>query len=451
MDILGVRSLPFFARRNYYYEFLHLAPWGVLAGLIEGNAGAIVVAKTFHGSEFLIATATATPIGTLLFSSVWGMLCVGRPKRQLATIFAGASALCAATIGFTPQTRYGGILFVIQMAASQVFLSGVVTVRSSLWKHNYPPHTRGKITARLHALRMLAGTAVLAVSSAMFDLNPAFYRFIYPFGAFCGLAAILILQKIHVRHEASELRGRFVIDDDAGGHALERFTFRHVMSPTHVWTEMAGLLRQDKRFTRYLTAQMLLGIGVQMVLPVLVITLTDVFRRYWITFVIVEVMRRLVVFVSLRRWGRLFDRVPVSRFRVYAGTCASIGIFCGLIATFIATHLDWFGPNLGVPLAAGLFAGYSVFNGLQQGGGTLAWNLGHFDFSQRHNAELYMAAHVSLTGLRGVFAPYLGVILLHLFPGYDWAVWLFGLLFTVTSTIAYARLAREFTPETRTV
>jgi len=68
LDLLGVRSLPFLARRNYYYEFKHLLLWSALAGLIEGQFASIIVAKTFGGGKLLITIATTTPAACYIFS-----------------------------------------------------------------------------------------------------------------------------------------------------------------------------------------------------------------------------------------------------------------------------------------------------------------------------------------------------------------------------------------------
>ena len=57
-------------------------------------------------------------------------------------------------------------------------------------------------------------------------------------------------------------------------------------------------------------------------------------------------------------------------------------------------------------LAAGRFV-ISIVNG----GGTLAWQLGHNDFAPRERLSAYMAVHVTLTGVRGAFAPFLGMAL----------------------------------------
>jgi hypothetical protein len=52
-----------------------------------------------------------------------------------------------------------------------------------------------------------------------------------------------------------------------------------------------------------------------------------------------------------------------------------------------------------------------VVFGIARGGGNLAWSLGHNDFAHPDRAGLYMGVHATLTGLRGVFAPFLGMLL----------------------------------------
>ena len=50
-------------------------------------------------------------------------------------------------------------------------------------------------------------------------------------------------------------------------------------------------------------------------------------------------------------------------------------------------------------------------NGIVNGGGSLAWQLGHNDFAPRDQLAAYMGIHVTLTGVRGAFAPFLGMAL----------------------------------------
>jgi hypothetical protein len=63
----------------------------------------------------------------------------------------------------------------------------------------------------------------------------------------------------------------------------------------------------------------------------------------------------------------------------------------------------------GVTRSPNLLYVSAVIQGLAFGGGVLAWNLGHLDFAPAHRASEYMGVHVTLTGLRGLIAPFLAV------------------------------------------
>ena len=198
MDPLGIRNLPFLSRRNFLSEFRQLLPWSVLAGLVEGNFGGVVVSKTFEGSELLIAIATATPVAALIFSLPWGMLCIGRPKIRLGVTFAAGAALCAGLAGAIPRSPNGAIWFIVQMAAAQILLAGMITVRSALWKSNYPQFVRGRITSKLQMVRFVVTVVTVMAASALCDRNPDSYRFIYPLAGVCGLIGAFLLRKIHI-------------------------------------------------------------------------------------------------------------------------------------------------------------------------------------------------------------------------------------------------------------
>lgn len=468
MDVLGVRGLPFLSRRNYYYEFLHLIPWGLLAGMVEGNAASIVVAKTFRGSDFLVAAASAMPIGALLFSSIWGVLCAGRRKLRLATVFGSGTALCAATVCLTRQTPSGGVLFVIQMGAAQVFLSGVVTVRSSLWKHNYPPEGRGRIAARLQAVRLMMSVLVVVAASSLFDYDAGLYRLVYPAVAVAGLVAMVILQGVHVRHEKAELgesggagvavgvgspgssvrgeAGR--AGDGTGIRGVRRVSVRESLSPLFLFGGMVDIVRTDRRYARYLAAQMVFGASVQAVIPVLVVVIKEASKMYLVIALLIELIPKLVMFSSLRRWGRLFDRVGVNRFRVFTGSCAAAGLVCGMVATVLLVHRPESGSEAVTWAALALFGVRAVFHGLHQGGGTLAWNLGHLHYASRQEAERYMALHQTMTGLRGLVTPFVGIAL---WRWLGWGVWVISIVLCLVGVAGFHRLAREESADRRSV
>ena len=79
--------------------------------------------------------------------------------------------------------------------------------------------------------------------------------------------------------------------------------------------------------------------------------------------------------------------------------------------------------------------------GIARGGGTLAWQLGHNDFARQDQLAAYMGVHVTLTGLRGAIAPFLGIMLYAGWSGTGWmpvswegiGAWIFGVAAVISS------------------
>lgn len=446
MDLLGLRTLPFLSRRNYYFEFKHLLFWSVPIGLVEGQFASVVVSKTFHGSERLIAIASATPLASLLFSLVWGMLCVGRPKVRLALLFAAGTALCTGVVGLIPNSPVGAVWFLFQMAAAQILIAGVITVRSALWKSNYPQSDRGRIVARLQSVRFLISVGTVLVAAALCDRDPTAYRYVFPAAALIGVIGICLLPNIHVRGERRELRhdGAACADDYPRKGQAEPFSLTALMSPGNVFGQMFRVLRDDRRFAWYCAAQFLMGASNFMIIPVLVAVVTREMQLgstwgFWISTGLIVALPRLTMLGTLRRWGGLLDRLGVVRLRVLSTACWLVAMGLGTVATYVVVvSKDTRPPHLF--LAVVLFAARGVLAGFSQGGGTLAWNVGHLHFARKDLAEIYMGTHVSLTGLRGLLAPLAGM---WLWARIGWLVWLVAMGSTALSLVAYLVMARN--------
>ncbi|MFH0983028.1 MAG: hypothetical protein V2A79_16030, partial [Planctomycetota bacterium] len=445
LDLFRVRQLPFLTRRNYYYEVLYLLPWGLLAGVVEANISAVVAAKTFGGDKLLITVTTTTPVAAHLASLLWGALCVGRRKLRVFTLAASGVCLFTATVGLAPASEWGGWCFAAQMAAAQFFMTGVVTAGSALWKFNYPVSVRGRITARLQALRAVLGVVVLVLASCLFDYDPGAYRFAYPAVAGLGALGILVLQRIHVRGERKELR-RAVIPAGHGPDVglVEPFSLTTLLSGGPVVARAIRILRTDAPFRKYCTAQSLAGMSNLMMPTVMVAILanellTGIHHFYFVSIVLLDVLPRSLIMASLPRWGRLFDRIGVVRFRIVNAVVWTASLAVGGLATLGVGYAERIGPAI-LPLAIAGFALRAILQGVSMGGGNLAWYIGHLHFARPEEAEVYMGLHVSLTGLRGLIMPSVGILL---YTWIGWWVWGVAVIVNLLSLAGYASLARD--------
>jgi hypothetical protein len=105
-------------------------------------------------------------------------------------------------------------------------------------------------------------------------------------------------------------------------------------------------------------------------------------------------------------WSRLLDRMHIARYRIPHGLTWVFGQ--------AACYLAAVSGSLWLLLLP------AVIHGTMRGGGMIAWYLGHNDFADRRLAALYMGIHQTLTGVRGAFAPFLGVALLEGWHGFRW-------------------------------
>ncbi|MBN2560039.1 MAG: hypothetical protein JXQ75_03820 [Phycisphaerae bacterium] len=432
MDLFGIRRVPFMARRNYIIETQHLFLWGIFAGTFEGTVSSIVAAKTFNAGPWLITIVMATPLFANLMGLLWGTLATGRRKLPLFMAFAAGCAGLIASVAFTPRTDVGGWIFAAQIMLARMMLSGCITVRASLWKHNYPTLERGRIAARLQTVRFSLAIATVTCASLLFDVDATTYVYIYPTVAVIGGVAILLVRRMHVRGEKLELKT--IAAGAADGAGASRF------SPLALLRSMVDVLRGDRAYARYCTAMMCLGSANMMIIPIMTIILTkQLYLNYYHSCNLMEVLPRVFMMGSLMPWAGFFDRVGVIQFRVvnaivWASATVTGGLAAGIIQYWT---IDLIAP---FTLTVALVALSRIGQGLGMGGGAIAWNIGHLHFAKPAEAEVYMGTHVFLAGIRGITAPFIGTFL---YTNYGPLAFVVAFVLATLGVLTFVSLARD--------
>jgi hypothetical protein len=398
-DFLRTDDLPPMTRPNYAAEVRHISLWGLFANLVDGSFSSIVVAKTFH-VPLLIPVVWATPMLANLVTFLWGVVIRDRPKVRTFVALALGAVLSAATIALTPSDwePWGGWLFAAQVACARIFLSGLIAIRSALWKANYPQSHRARIAGRIQTLNALLLLAMGAIVGLLFDRHADYYRIVYPLLAVVGVLSLIPLRRIRVRGERSQLR-RLQQRLVTGARDRAWGRFRRSLA------EASSILKRDRGFARYCTAQYLLGSANFMVDPVLTIFLTQTLAMgYFGTYLLMEQVPTVLALVTIAHWAPLFDRVGVLRFRFVNTAFWLISFLLAAAALFVRLT-----PAAAGTLGMAVLVGSRVFNGIARGGGNIAWNIGHLHFAGEHDADLYMGIHVALTGLRGLLMSFVAV------------------------------------------
>ena len=147
--------------------------------------------------------------------------------------------------------------------------------------------------------------------------------------------------------------------------------------------------------------QFVLGTGNLMLAAPLALVLTEQFGTSYLEGILITgIIPLLLMPLAIPGWARLLARIHVVKFRAFHSW---LFVISGLLF-FTGTIFDM------MPLV--VIGAITI--GIGYGGGVLAWNLGHQHFAPAHQDSLYMSVHVTLTGVRGIIGPYIGVLV------YEW-------------------------------
>jgi len=400
-----------FPRRNYRWELISACFLPFAIACVEGGVIGVLAQKAFLSREpvasqlspmvrdLIVAVLTSAPALTNITSIFWTRILHGRDRVRATNLMQLAVLACVAVIACAPFTVAGVFMLVSAMLAARCFLTGIISARTDLWRANYPRHDRARVTGKLTIIVTLVVSMNALLIGAAMDIPVLFgdgadaapvgghaFRFVYALSIVLALVGVWAFSHVRMRRRAAHLRAEA----------------RHAAAgPEHPASARAMLrvLRNDKHYRAFMAAQFILGIPNLAATPVFVIALEDHFRLdYAPSIILTQVIPVSVVpILVIPLWARMLDRMHIIRFRVYHSW---VFVFANLLmgVAFMADSL-W------------LVIVSRIILGAAFGGGMLAWNLGHHDFASRELASIYMGIHVTLTGVRGVFAPFLGTLL----------------------------------------
>ncbi len=302
---------------------------------------------------------------------------------------------------------------------ARVLWAGILTVRAAVWSANYPRHVMARITGRIVTAGSLGVAAVALLAGWILDLHTAAARWLYLLAALCGLLAALRYRAVRVRREY-----RLLAAEAGSGAASGAFSL----------SMLRQILREDPSFRSYMFWLSLYGSGNLMMNAQLVVLFTDRLHLASLTqILLLTVVPLMLTPVFLPLWARLFDRGHIIEYR--SRQCWAL---VGAIAILTLAVM------LRVP--ALLWPG-AVLVGVSYAGANLGWNLGHNDFASLGRTQHYMGVHVTLTGVRGLIAPPVGMACYELLEwqraGWGAAAMLLPLGLVTIGAIGFLRMRRD--------
>jgi MFS family permease len=365
-------------------------PWallGMACGLVEGGTVAVLVKKGFsglvtpHAVDFAVAIVSGAPALANISSFAWANLAHGRARVGVLASLQAAFAIAVGLIALAPVSHGGLALTLCAVAGARVLWAGILTVRAAVWSANYPRHVMARVTSRIVMASSLGIALVALLAGWILDVQARSARWLYLFAASCGLLAAFLYRAVRVRREYQLLAAEAEIGATDSTFSLSMFR---------------QILREDASFRSYMFWMSLYGSGNLMMTAQLVVLFSDRLRLGGLTqILLLTVVPLMLMPLFLPAWARLFDRGHIIEYR--SRQCWA------LVAAIVLL-------TIGVMLKMQLFLWPgAVLIGVSYAGANLGWNLGHNDFASPGRAQHYMGVHVTLTGVRGLIAPPVGM------------------------------------------
>jgi hypothetical protein len=449
-------SMPPMARANYRRELAASALLPFALAIFEGGVLGVLLKNGFEGvaprgalTVAVALVATAPAFGNIS-SFLWAPLWHGQPlARAIASMQAMVAILCG-IVALAPATTAGMWMMAVGAVAARSCWAGVITLRSTAWNQNYPRSHRARITGKFATIQVIgigvlglgmgwavdrsgaAAAGAVGEAGALEDplvggqMNWMGFRILAVTGAIFGLFGAWSWSRVRIR-------GQRALQEAERVAGVARRSLLHPGG-------MIRTLREDRAFGGYMLWMMLLGSGNLMVAAPLVLALRDRFDMNNLAGIaIASSIPYLMMPVMIPLWARLLETTHIIRFRVVHSW-----VFVGANAALLVAALAGNAPLLYLS---------AVAKGLAFAGGALAWNLGHLDFAPPHKASQYMGVHVTLTGVRGLITPFVGVAV---YEGLEAASpgggsWVFALCtaLTLAGALGFMSLSRRVDPRLR--
>ncbi len=405
-----------------------LLSWSLLAfalAALEGGVAGVLVNHFFSGVvdeiwlNQAVALVAGAPAIANLASPFWARLEQGRNKVVMVSIL---STLCSVSILLfilSPSGQIGLALAVIGSLLGRICWSGVLTVRSALWRANYPRYIRAKITASLvlpmSIVMALTGFLIGWISQNSLIAIRWFYLVLF----LLGIVGAFLYRALQIRNAGKLAEQENKIRHDEGG-----FSFKTLLD----------ILKKDKSYRRYMQTMFIFGSGNLMFMAPLILILNNQLAiPEWQQILITSSVPLAALPLSIKFWAKSLNRAHIIQYRAIHSWSFVIAIALFTLASILnMSILLWFA---------------SIVFGTAVAGAVLGWNLGHHDFSTPERASQYMAVHVTLTGVRGLIMPIIGVNIYHHLNNinveYGRYMLIFPLILSFSGALLFVRLAKK--------
>jgi Na+/melibiose symporter-like transporter len=396
-----LRSLHFYKKLSPVEKntfFLHLM-YSLIEGIVLGVVvlNEFVFVKSLKGSGYNLSLLFQFSVLALLFSIFLNeFLKRYRNKRKLLRVVALVTRLPLLIMAFFPSNiaiisanigyHYLFLaIFMVYYLAQPV----VLPLINLILKANYLKENFGK----LYSYATMSNKIIMLVTTFFFgmilDIDYAAFRYVYPIIGILGIISIHLLSSLRVMPDSDITPGRNMYH-----------TFRQSLQ--NAWM----ILKNNKAYRDFEIGFMFYGIAFMSSAVIITIYFDRALHLNYSSAAFYKNFYNIIAILLLPVFGRLIGKLDPRKFSIMTYSFMAANIFFIALTEYFPLMREF----AGIKFFLFLVTGYT-FYGFFAASMPLLWDIGASYFCSSEEASDYQAIHLTLTGVRGLFAPLVGITL----------------------------------------
>jgi hypothetical protein len=380
-------------RLHLIYSFFE----GFIMGVLSLNE--FILLRSMRGTNYEIATLVQFSVLVLLFSTVVNeFLKRVQNKKSLLRYIALFTRMPLFFLFFFPSNTYEiannsyHIIFLSIFFVYYIAHPFVLPTINLFLKNAYSHQNFGKLYGYASTLNKIVILFATFFIGLWLDFDYFAFRYIYPIIGILGITSIFVLTKIdYTESVLTEIKPHFL------------------NSVKNSFTDIYKILKHDRPYFHFQLGFMLYGFVWIGTMAAISIFFDQVLHLNYTSVAFYKNSYNLVAIIVLPFFGKLIGRTDPRKFGIYTfGTLLIFLVFLTL-TEFFPFHVTIWGIKIYYILILA-YISYGIFAATM----ALLWYIGSAYFCKKEDAANYQSVHLSLTGVRGVIAPVLGIAI------YEW-------------------------------
>lgn len=375
---------------------------GIVLGVLALNE--FVFIKSLHGSNYQLSFLFQFSMIIFLFLIVINeFLKRVKDRRKLLRIVSLVTRLPLLLVIFFPrdlsETLDHGVYHYIYLGLFLIYFSGNIFIYPNinyLLKTNYQHQNFGKLYSYATSLNKVIMLVITFAYGYLLDIDNYSFVYVIPFVGLMGVLSGFVLASIagtdHVNN-SEEQAGKTIMESVSGSIV-----------------EMKNILLKNLPYRHFEIGFMLYGFSFMISVTVITIYFYEGLNLNYTSVAFYRNAYNILAILLLPFFGKLIGNIDPRKFAVITYLSIALYIFSLAMTSYFPGHFEINNTTIYYTL---IF--YILFHGVFAASMVLLWNIGSSYFCEPSEAGTYQSLHLSLTGVRAIFSPILGVLFYNLF------------------------------------